>query len=276
MRKTTTAISVGPMAPASSPRGEIPSSKKRPSNAWPAGFGAFAITVNPPPTTAPCTMASFDSGPRSGHQRREIGDERVVVDRRQDRSAREQGSFRQPAEHRSDPPALQPAVDDEAGQEEADEQRCLQFDATLIRGGRADEAEEEEKATEEQRGIVRVEHRPCHEADMNGDDPRRDRQQRPAGRIIVWLLHIRHRGSRRERCGTRRGRGRSRRPSRSGSTRSPAIRSSASMNGMSHPHGRATISTGGAANCVSVPPIETFTNSTPSVAYFSRGEGSRS
>jgi len=42
------------------------------------------------------------------------------------------------------------------------------------------------------------------------------------------------------------------------------------MKGMSHPHGRATISTGGAANCVSVPPIETLTNKTPSVAYFSR------
>ena len=42
------------------------------------------------------------------------------------------------------------------------------------------------------------------------------------------------------------------------------------------PHGRATISTGGAANCVSVPPIETLTNNTPSVAYFSRVEGCKS
>ena len=50
----------------------------------------------------------------------------------------------------------------------------------------------------------------------------------------------------------------------------------ATMNGMSHPHGRATISTGGAANCVSVPPIETLTNNTPSVAYFSRVEGCKS
>ena len=48
------------------------------------------------------------------------------------------------------------------------------------------------------------------------------------------------------------------------------------MNGMSQPHGRATISTGGAANCVSVPPIETLTNSSPSVAYFSRALGCRS
>ena len=48
------------------------------------------------------------------------------------------------------------------------------------------------------------------------------------------------------------------------------------MNGMSQPHGRATISTGGAAKWVSVPPIETLTNSTPSVAYFSRVDGCRS
>ena len=43
-----------------------------------------------------------------------------------------------------------------------------------------------------------------------------------------------------------------------------------SMNGVSQPHGRATISTGGAAKWVNVPPIETLTNSNPSVAYFSR------
>ena len=43
-----------------------------------------------------------------------------------------------------------------------------------------------------------------------------------------------------------------------------------SMNGVSQFQARATISTGGAAKCVSVPPIETFTNSRPSVAYFSR------
>ena len=50
----------------------------------------------------------------------------------------------------------------------------------------------------------------------------------------------------------------------------------AAMNGMSHPHVRATMSTGGAANCVSVPPIDTLTNSSPSVAYFNRVEGCKS
>ena len=49
----------------------------------------------------------------------------------------------------------------------------------------------------------------------------------------------------------------------------------ASMKGRSHPHFAATISTGGAANGVSVPPIETFTKSTPRVAYLSRRESPR-
>ena len=38
------------------------------------------------------------------------------------------------------------------------------------------------------------------------------------------------------------------------------------MKGVSQSQARATINTGGAAKCVSVPPIETLTNSKPSVA----------
>ena len=38
------------------------------------------------------------------------------------------GVFVECAKHRRDPPALQPAVDDQAGQEEADQQRRLQLD----------------------------------------------------------------------------------------------------------------------------------------------------
>jgi hypothetical protein len=48
------------------------------------------------------------------------------------------------------------------------------------------------------------------------------------------------------------------------------------MNVESQAHGRATMSTGGAAKCVSVPPIETLTKSRPSVAYFSGELGLRS
>src|SRR5688500_19757002 len=45
-----------------------------------------------------------------------------------------------------------------------------------------------------------------------------------------------------------------------------------SMKSVVQPHLAATIRTGGAAKCVSVPPTETFTNSTPRVAYFRRLE----
>src|SRR5665647_1778750 len=45
-----------------------------------------------------------------------------------------------------------------------------------------------------------------------------------------------------------------------------------SLNAISQFHFPATISTGGAANGVRVPPMEMFTNSTPSVAYFKRDE----
>ena len=41
------------------------------------------------------------------------------------------------------------------------------------------------------------------------------------------------------------------------------------MNGVVHSQVRATIKTGGAAKWVSVPPMDTLTNSSPSVAYFS-------
>ena len=76
-------MAVGRSAPASNPSGTIAPSKKRPSSAWPAGFGAFAITVNPPPTTAPCTTASFSSSPRFGRCKR--------VENRQDKHARGDG-----------------------------------------------------------------------------------------------------------------------------------------------------------------------------------------
>jgi hypothetical protein len=52
-RNTIAAMTVGRSAPANNPIGKMAPSKKRPSSAWPAGFGAFAMTVSPPPTTAP-------------------------------------------------------------------------------------------------------------------------------------------------------------------------------------------------------------------------------
>ena len=49
-----------------------------------------------------------------------------------------------------------------------------------------------------------------------------------------------------------------------------------SMNGVPQSQCRATMSTGGAAKCVSVPPIETLTNKSPRVPYFNADPGVRS
>ena len=48
------------------------------------------------------------------------------------------------------------------------------------------------------------------------------------------------------------------------------------MKVVSQPQGRATMSTGGAAKFVNVPPMETLTNRRPRVAYFSLLPGCRS
>jgi len=53
-------IIVGIIAPKSKYNGLTPLLKKRLSIDCPAGFGALAITVSPPPVTAPATTAYFE------------------------------------------------------------------------------------------------------------------------------------------------------------------------------------------------------------------------
>ena len=166
-------------------------------------------------------------------------------------------------------------MDDQAGEEEADQQRRAQIDAALIGRRRAREAEEEEEAAEEQRRVVRVEDRPGHEQHVHRRHPRRHRQElavRHAVGVLVGPLDVRDGGTRAS-AAARGGRARSRQASTSTIATTARQPKCASMNGVSQPQGRATISTGGAAKWVSVPPIETLTNSRPSVAYFSRGLG---
>ncbi len=55
--KMAAKTSVGRLAPASRLSGRMPPSKQGDRIDWPAGFGAFAITVRPPPATAPATIA---------------------------------------------------------------------------------------------------------------------------------------------------------------------------------------------------------------------------
>src|SRR4051812_5460296 len=61
------AIAVGSNAASSKRTGLIPADPKRPRKIEkPAGFGALAMTVKPPPATAPATSAYLNPGVTSG------------------------------------------------------------------------------------------------------------------------------------------------------------------------------------------------------------------
>lgn len=57
---------VGNNAPAKRQSGDTPLGKWRARMDWPAGLGALAMTVRPPPATAPATTAYLNSGPKPG------------------------------------------------------------------------------------------------------------------------------------------------------------------------------------------------------------------
>ncbi len=59
-------MTVGMIAPNASFAGFTPPGKNLDKMDWPAGLGAFAITVNPPPVTAPATTAYFAEIAKSG------------------------------------------------------------------------------------------------------------------------------------------------------------------------------------------------------------------
>jgi hypothetical protein len=66
-RNSRAMIIVGTIAASTSPLGEMPSFPKAGARIdCPAGFGALAITVNPPPVTAPATTAYFKAGVNPG------------------------------------------------------------------------------------------------------------------------------------------------------------------------------------------------------------------
>jgi len=65
-RKNTIETAVGSSAPSRRPAGAIAPPKYRESSACPAGFGALAMTVSPPPATAPWTTAILSESLRFG------------------------------------------------------------------------------------------------------------------------------------------------------------------------------------------------------------------
>src|SRR5215475_11963462 len=65
-RKAAQTMRVGMSAPKNNFPAEMPSGKNLERMDWPAGFGALAMTVNPPPATAPATTAYFNDSRKSG------------------------------------------------------------------------------------------------------------------------------------------------------------------------------------------------------------------
>ncbi len=57
---------MGASAPRNSPSGETPSGKYFDRMDWPAGFGALAMTVKPPPAHRPRHHGVFHSGVKVG------------------------------------------------------------------------------------------------------------------------------------------------------------------------------------------------------------------
>ena len=101
MRKTMTAMSVGPIAPASSPSGEIAFVEKASEQCLAGWIRRVRDHRQSAADHGPLHDGELQLVSQVWNQGREIGDERVVVDGGQRRGADEQGTFRQPAEHRT-------------------------------------------------------------------------------------------------------------------------------------------------------------------------------
>ena len=88
------------------------------SRATPAGFGALAITVRPPPRDRAGHQHVLRRGPTARDQRAEVGQRGVVGDRGQAERAEEQRGRRQARHERLQPPLLHAAQHHQAGEEE--------------------------------------------------------------------------------------------------------------------------------------------------------------
>ena len=127
---------------------------------WPAGLGALAITVRPPPAMAPATTANFNSSVNPGNERGEIGDGGVVIEGSEHHGADHQRPFSEIAKHWSNPPSLASSMDHQRCEKKSNKHRAAQIDRALMALGRDDEGEEEQEAKNHQGGIMCVEHRP--------------------------------------------------------------------------------------------------------------------
>ncbi len=140
--------------------------------ACPAGLGALAMTVRPPPVTAPATTACFNASvnPGASVARYVIAALSLklvrIVSNQTNRGTRPRllgTGF--------DPPSLQPAVNDQARKKETDEKRRPEIEFLLIVGRGLGKRQKEQKASDEKRRAVRDEHDKRHEGDLRPDEP---------------------------------------------------------------------------------------------------------
>ncbi len=104
----------------------------------------------------------------------EVGDGGIVVKGGEGHGAEHEGGFAETPEHGADPPLLEAAVDDEAGEEESDEDGGAELEGVLVVLGDFVEGEEEEEAADEEGGVVGVKDGPGHEGEVDGGDPEGD------------------------------------------------------------------------------------------------------
>jgi len=94
-RNASTATGLGPGRPAGRPNGLMVFSSKWLRNmATPAGLGALAITVRPPPVTAPADQRHLEFLAQAFDQRAQIGERRIVGQGGERGGAKEDGGGR--------------------------------------------------------------------------------------------------------------------------------------------------------------------------------------
>lgn len=120
----------------------------------PAGFGALAMMVRPPPVTAPATIAYLNSAAPPLDQRGQIGQRRIVGNRRQANGQIKQERRLDTDQRRLQPPLLQAAKHDQTGQKEGDQQAFAQDQTILIALVGFGIAEEEQEQAHEDCRVV--------------------------------------------------------------------------------------------------------------------------
>jgi hypothetical protein len=185
---------------------------------------------------------------QAGDQRAQVGQRGVVGDRGQAQRAEEQGGRLQARHDGLQPPLLHPPSTTRPARKKPTSRPSFRISGDLVARIGLGEAEEQQEQAEEQHRMVG--------------------QQHDAARKAGGSAHQRRHRARAPSIGCRTGAGGAQQEGDDGGVDQHRERARqpkcVSMKALSQPQAPATISTGGAAYEVRVPPIETLTNSTPS------------